>query len=150
MAGVELLHVPYKGGALAVTDLLGGRLSLMFANLTTVQPHIKSSKVRALAIGTAQRSLVAPELPTVAEAGVAGYEANNWNGVVAPAKTPRTTIDLLQREIQRIVAAPELRARLLQSAFEPVADTPESFRRYLESEHIKWSRVVREAGIKAE
>lgn len=150
MAGVELLHVPYKGGALAVTDLLGGRLSLMFANLTTVQPHIKSGKVRALAIGTAQRSLVAPELPTVAEAGVAGYEANNWNGVVAPAKTPRTTIDLLQREIQRIVAAPELRARLLQSAFEPVADTPESFRRYLESEHIKWSRVVREAGIKAE
>ena len=150
MAGVELLHVPYKGGALAVTDLLGGRLSLMFANLTTVQPHIKSSKVRALAIGTAQRSLVAPEVPTVAEAGVAGYEANNWNGVVAPAKTPRTTIDLLQREIQRIVAAPELRARLLQSAFEPVADTPESFRRYLESEHIKWSRVVREAGIKAE
>jgi len=150
MAGVELLHVPYKGGALAVTDLLGGRLSLMFANLTTVQPHIKSGKVCALAIGTAQRSLVAPELPTVAEAGVAGYEANNWNGVVAPAKTPRTTIDLLQREIQRIVAAPELRARLLQSAFEPVADTPESFRRYLESEHIKWSRVVREAGIKAE
>jgi len=150
MAGVELLHVPYKGGALAVTDLLGGRLSLMFANLTTVQPHIKSGKVRALAIGTAHRSLVAPELPTVAEAGVAGYEANNWNGVVAPAKTPRTTIDLLQREIQRIVAAPELRARLLQSAFEPVADTPESFRRYLESEHIKWSRVVREAGIKAE
>jgi tripartite-type tricarboxylate transporter receptor subunit TctC len=150
MAGIELLHVPYKGGALAVTDLLGGRLSLMFANLTTVQPHIKSGKVRALAIGTAQRSQVAPELPTVAEAGVAGYEANNWNGVVVPAKTPRPIIELLQREIQRIVAAPELRARLLQSAFEPVADTPEAFRRYLETERVKWGRVVHEAGIKPE
>ncbi len=150
MAGVELLHVPYKGGALAVTDLLGGRLALMFANLTTVQPHIKSGKLRALAIGTAQRSLVVPELPTVAEAGVPGYEANNWNGVVAPAATPRAVIERLQREIRTIVEAPELRSRLLQSAFEPVADTPEAFRRYLESERLKWGRVVREAGIKPE
>ena len=150
MAGVELLHVPYKGGALAVTDLLGGRLALMFANLTTVQPHIKSGKLRALAIGTAQRSLVVPELPTVAEAGVPGYEANNWNGVVAPAATPRAVIERLQREIRAIVEAPELRSRLLQSAFEPVADTPQAFRRYLESERLKWGRVVREAGIKPE
>ena len=150
MAAVELLHVPYKGGALAVTDLLGGRLALMFANLTTVQPHIKSGKLRALAIGTAQRSLVVPELPTVAEAGVPGYEANNWNGVVAPAATPRAVIERLQREIRAIVEAPELRSRLLQSAFEPVADTPQAFRRYLESERLKWGRVVREAGIKPE
>ena len=85
MAGIELVHVPYKGGAVAVTDLLGGRLTLMFANLTTVQQHIKTGRVRALAIGTAQRSLVVPELPTVAAAGVPGYEANNWNGMVAPA-----------------------------------------------------------------
>ena len=150
MAAVELLHVPYKGGALAVTDLLGGRLALMFANLTTVQLHIKSGKLRALAIGTAQRSLVVPELPTVAEAGVPGYEANNWNGVVAPAATPRAVIERLQREIRVIVEAPELRSRLLQSAFEPVADTPQAFRRYLESERLKWGRVVREAGIKPE
>jgi len=150
MAGVELLHVPYKGGALAVTDLLGGRLALMFANLTTVQPHIKSGKLRALAIGTAQRSLVVPELPTVAEAGVPGYEANNWNGVVVPGATPRAVIERLQREIRVIVEAPELRSRLLQSAFEPVADTAQAFRRYLESERLKWGRVVREAGIKPE
>ena len=150
MAAVELLHVPYKGGALAVTDLLGGRLALMFANLTTVQPHIKSGKLRALAIGTAQRSLVVPELLTIAEAGVPGYEANNWNGVVAPAATPRAVIERLQREIRVIVEAPELRSRLLQSAFEPVADTPQAFRRYLEAERLKWGRVVREAGIKPE
>jgi tripartite-type tricarboxylate transporter receptor subunit TctC len=150
MAGIELLHVPYKGGALAVTDLLGGRLALMFANLTTVQQHIKSGKLRALAIGTAQRSLVVPELPTVAEAGVPGYEANNWNGVVAPAGTPRLIIEQLQRAIRAIVEAPELRSRLLQTAFEPIADNPDMFKRYLETERIKWGRVVREAGIKPE
>lgn len=150
MAGVELLHIPYKGGALAVTDLLGGRLSLMFANLTTVQQHVKSGKVRALAIGTAQRSLVVPELPTVAEAGVPGYEANNWNGVVAPAATPRALIEQLQHEIRVIVDAPEMRGRLLQSAFEPVANSPAAFKHYLETEHAKWGRVVREVGIKPE
>lgn len=150
MAGVELLHVPYKGGAPAVTDLLGGRLSLMFANLTTVQQHIKAGRVRALAIGTAQRSLVMPELPTVAEAGVPGYEANNWNGVVAPAATPQALIERLQREIRAIVESPDLRARLLQSAFEPVADSPAAFKRYLETERVKWSKVVRDAGIKPE
>lgn len=150
MAGVELLHVPYKGGSLAVTDLLGGRLTMMFANLTTVQQHIKTGKVRALAIGTAQRSLVVPELPTVAEAGVAGYEANNWNGVVAPAAVPRAVIDRLQREIHAIVGAPDMRNRLLQTAFEPVADTPDAFRRYLDAERVKWGRVVREAGIRPE
>ena len=105
---------------------------------------------RSLAIGTAQRSQVAPELPTVAEAGVAGYEANNWNGVVAPAATPRAVVELLQREIRRVVAVPEMRTRLLQSAFEPVVDTPDAFRRYLQTERSKWSRVVREAGIKPE
>ncbi len=150
MAGVELLHVPYKGGSLAVTDLLGGRLSLMFANLTTVQQHIKAGKLRALAIGTAQRSLVVPELPTVAEAGVPGYEANNWNGIVAPAGTPRALIERLQRDIRAIVEVPEMHGRLLQSAFEPIADTPDAFKRYLESERQKWGRVVREAGIKPE
>ena len=150
MAGVELLHVPYKGGSLAVTDLLGGRLSLMFANLTTVQQHIKSGKVRALAIGTAQRSQVMPELPTVAEAGVPGYEANNWNGVVAPAATPRAVVERLQRAIRAIVEAAEPRGRLLQLAFEPVGDTPAAFARYLETERIKWSKVVHDAGIRPE
>ena len=150
MAGIQLVHVPYKGGSLAVNDLLGGRLQLMFANLTTVQPHIKSGRVRALAIGTARRSLIVPELPTVAEAGVPGYEANNWNGVVAPAGTPRAAIERLQREIRVIVNGPDLRDKLLAAAFEPIADTPAEFARYLASERIKWGRVVKEAGIKPE
>ena len=150
MAGIELVHVPYKGGSLAVTDLLGGRLTLMFANLTTVQSHIKTGRVRALAIGTAQRSLVVPELPTVAAAGVPGYEANNWNGMVAPAGTPRALIDRLQREIKAAIDAPELREKLLQNAFEPIADTPAEFARYLAAERVKWGKVVRDAHVKPE
>ena len=150
LAGIEVVHVPYKGGSLAVTDLLGGRLALMFANLTTVQAHVKSSKVRALAIGTAQRSLVVPELPTVAESGVPGYEANNWNGVVVPAGTPRTAIERLQREIKAIVNVSDMREKLLAAAFEPVADTPAEFGRYLASERTKWGKVVIDAGVKPE
>ena len=150
MAAIELVHVPYKGGAVAVTDLLGGRLALMFANLTTVQQHIRSGKVRALAIGTAQRSLVVPDLPTVAEAGVPGYEANNWNGVVVPAGTPRAVVARLQREIKAIVNTPEVRERLLATAFEPIADTPPEFTRYLALERVKWARVVKDAGVKPE
>ena len=150
MARIELVHVPYKGGSVAVTDLLGGRLTLMFANLTTVQQHIKTGKVRALAIGTAQRSLVLPELPTVAEAGVPGYEANNWNGMVAPAGTPRAVIERLQREIKAIVNAPDMREKLLQNAFEPIADTPGEFARYLAAERVKWAKVVREGNVRPE
>jgi tripartite-type tricarboxylate transporter receptor subunit TctC len=150
MAGIELVHVPYKGGSLAVTDLLGGRLTLMFANLTTVQSHIKTGRVRALAIGTAQRSLVVPDLPTVAAAGVPGYEANNWNGMVAPAATPRAVIERLRREIKAVVDAPDMREKLLQSAFEPIADTPAEFARYLASERVKWGKVVRDAHVKPE
>jgi tripartite-type tricarboxylate transporter receptor subunit TctC len=150
MAGIELLHVPYKGGSVAVTDLLGGRLTLMFANLTTIQSHIKTGKVRALAIGTAQRSLIVPELPTVAEAGVTGYEANNWNGVVVPAGTPRTVVERLQREIKAIVNAPDMRDKLFAAAFEPIADTPAEFARYLAAERVKWAKVVTDAGVKPE
>ena len=150
MAGIELVHVPYKGGSLAVTDLLGGRLTLMFANLATAQSHIKTGRLRALAIGTAQRSLVVPELPTVAAAGVPGYEANNWNGMVAPAGTPRAVIERLQHEIKAIVDAPDMREKLLQSAFEPIADTPAEFTRYLAAERVKWGKVVRTANVKPE
>ena len=150
MAGIELVHVPYKGGAVAVTDLIGGRLTLMFANLTTVQGHIKAGRVRALAIGTAQRSLVMPDLPTVAAAGVPGYEANNWNGVVAPAGTPRTVVERLQRAIKLAVDAPDLREKLLQNAFEPIADTPGEFARYLAAERVKWAKVVRQADVRPE
>lgn len=150
MAGIDVVHVPYKGGALAVTDMLGGRLTFIFANLTTAQPHIRSGKLRALGIGTEKRSIIMPELPTIAEGGVPGYEANNWNGVIAPRGTPRATVDKLQRDIAVIVAMPDIREKLLAAAFEPIADTPAQFSRYLDTERVKWGKVVRDAGVKPE
>lgn len=150
MAGVDAVHVPYKGGAPAVTDLVAGRLSLMMANLTTAQPHIRSGRLRALGIGTKERSPLFPELPTIAESGVPGYEANNWNGVVVPAGTPRAVIQLLHREITAVLREPVVVDRMARSGLEPIGDTPDQFARYLRSEVEKWGRLVKTAGIKAE
>jgi tripartite-type tricarboxylate transporter receptor subunit TctC len=150
MAGVSAVHVPYKGGAPAVADLVGGRLSLMMANLTTAQPHIRSARLRALGIGTKTRSRLFPELPTIAESGVPGYEANNWNGVVAPAKTPKAVIERLNREIIAVLKEPQVSERMAKSALEPIGDTPAEFARYLRAEADKWSKLVKAAGIKAE
>lgn len=150
MAGVSAVHVPYKGGAPAVADLVAGRLSLMMANLTTAQPHIRSGRLRALGIGTQSRSKLFPELPTIAESGVPGYEANNWNGVVAPAGTPKAVIERLHREIAAILKEPVIADRMAKSALEPIGDTPAEFARYLKAEADKWGKLVKKAGIRAE
>lgn len=150
MAGVEAVHVPYKGGAPAVTDLVAGRLSLMMANLTTAQPHIRSGRLRGLGIGTKSRSRLFPELPTIAESGVPGYEANNWNGVVVPARTPRAVVERLHREIAAVLKEPAIADRMAKSALEPIGDTPAEFARYLKAEADKWGKLVKAAGIRAE
>ncbi|HYC48323.1 MAG TPA: tripartite tricarboxylate transporter substrate binding protein [Burkholderiales bacterium] len=150
MAGLDLVHVPYKGGAPAVADLVAGRLHLMMANLTTAQPHIRAGRLRGLGVGTAKRTPLFPELPTIAEAGVAGYEANNWNGVVVPRNTPRAVIERLHREIVAALNEPETAKRLLGLGLEPIGDTPAEFTHYLGSEAVKWGRLVRSAGIKPE
>jgi tripartite-type tricarboxylate transporter receptor subunit TctC len=150
MTGVNVQHVPYKGGAPAVTDLVGGRLALMMANLTTAQPHIRAGRLRGLGVGTKARSPLFPEMPTVAESGVPGYEANNWNGVVAPSGTPRAVIERLHREIVAVLKEPAIAERLAGAGLEPIGDTPEQFARYLRSEADKWGRLVKSAGIKAE
>jgi len=150
MAGVEALHVPYKGGAPAVADLVAGRLNMMMANLTTAQPHIRSGKLRGLGVGKAKRSPLFPEMPTIAEAGVKGYEANNWNGVVAPAGTPRAIIEKLHREIVATLQEPAIAGRMAKAGLEPVGDTPAQFAQYLKAEAAKWGRLVKTAGIKAE
>lgn len=147
MARVEATHVPYKGGAPAVADLVAGRLSFMMANLTTAQPHVRGGRLRGLAVGTAKRSVVFPELPTVAESGVPGYEATNWNGIVAPARTPRTVIDRLQGEIAAGLKDPALADRMLKAGLEPIGDTPEAFARYLAEEAGKWGKLVKSARI---
>jgi tripartite-type tricarboxylate transporter receptor subunit TctC len=150
MAGVDVAHVPYKGGAPAVADLVAGRLHLMMANLTTAQPHIRAGKLRGLGVGKAKRSPLFPEMPTIAEAGVKGYEANNWNGVVAPAGTPRAVIDRLHRDIVATLQEPAIAERMLKAGLEPVGDTPAEFAQYLQSEAAKWGRLVKTAGIKPE
>ncbi|MEK6592981.1 MAG: tripartite tricarboxylate transporter substrate binding protein [Pseudomonadota bacterium] len=150
MAGVDAVHVPYKGGAPAVADLVGGRLNLMMANLTTAQPHIRAGRLRALGVGTKKRTPLFPEMPTLAEAGVPGYEANNWNGMVAPRGTPRAVIERLYREVAAVLKEPLTTERLAAGGLEPIGDTPAEFARYLKAEAGKWGRLVKTAGIKAE
>ncbi len=150
MADVDALHVPYKGGAPAVADLVAGRLNMMMANLTTAQPHIRAGKLRGLGVGKAKRSPLFPEMPTVAEAGLKGYEANNWNGVVAPAGTPRAVIQRLHKDIVATLQEPAIQDRMAKAGLEPVGDTPAEFAQYLKSEAAKWGKVVKSAGIKAE
>jgi tripartite-type tricarboxylate transporter receptor subunit TctC len=150
MAGLDAQHVPYKGGAPAVTDLVAGRVHFMMANLTTAQPHIRAGRLRGLGVGTRVRSPLFPEMPTIAEAGLPGYEANNWNGIVAPKKTPRAVIDRLHREIVQVVSDPVTAKRLAGQGLEPIGDTPAEFAQYLKSEAAKWGKVIKAAGIKPE
>jgi len=150
MAGVEAVHVPYKGGAPAVADLIGGRLDFMMANLTTAQPHIRAGQLRALGVGRKERTPLFPGLPTLAEAGVPGYEANNWNGMVAPRGTARAVVELLHKEVVAVLGEPAVAERLLRAGLEPIGDTPAGFSKYLKTEADKWEKVVKSAGIRAE
>jgi tripartite-type tricarboxylate transporter receptor subunit TctC len=150
MAGVEATHVPYKGGAPAVADLVAGRLAFMMANLTTAQPHVRAGRLRGLAVGTARRSVLFPDLPTIAESGVPGYEATNWNGIVAPARTPLAIVERLQGEIAAALKEPALADRMLKAGLEPIGDTPAAFARYLSGEAAKWGQLVKTARIQAQ
>ena len=150
MADVDALHVPYKGGAPAVADLVAGRLNMMMANLTTAQPHIRASMARALSVGRAKRRPLLREMPTVAEPELKGYEANNWNGVVAPAGTPRAVIQRLHKDIVATLQESAIQDRMAKAGLEPVGDTPAEFAQYLKFEAAKWGKVVKTAGIKAE
>jgi tripartite-type tricarboxylate transporter receptor subunit TctC len=148
--GIALLHVPYKGGSLAVADLIAGRVNLSMANLTTALPHLRAGRLRGLAIGTSARSPLLPDMPTIAEAGVAGYEANNWNGIVVPRATPPRVVDALHAAIDAVLREPATRERIAAAGLDVVNDTPPQFARYLRSEGTKWGKVVKEAGIRAE
>jgi tripartite-type tricarboxylate transporter receptor subunit TctC len=150
MAGVDAVHVPYKGGAPAVTDLVAGRLHLAMANLTTAQPHIRAGRLRGLGVGTKARTPLFPEMPTISESGVPGYEANNWNGIVAPKKTARAIVERLQREVVAVLADPATAKRLAAQGLEPIGDTPVQFAQYLKDEAAKWGKLVKTAGIKPE
>ncbi len=150
MAGIDLLHVPYKGVGNAVTDLLGGQVQVMVAPTQSVAGHIKSGKLRALAVTGAKRSPSLPDLPTIAEAGVPGYEAVGWFGLMAPAGTPREVVTMLNREINRILQLPDVKSRLLELGAEPAAMSPEQFLDFIRSDNAKWDKLIKERGIVVE
>ena len=147
MAGVDLLHVPYKGSGLAMPDVIAGRVSMMFDNMPGAMPHIRAGTLRAIAVTGLGRSSALPEVPTVAESGVPGYESLSWSGIAVPAGTPRDVVARLNREINAILAAPEMRQKLADQGAEAVGGTPEAFAEHAKRERDKWSRVIREASI---
>ena len=150
MAGIEMVHIPYKGSTLAHPDLLSGRTSLMFDTVAAINAQVKSDKVRALAVTTAKRSAAAPDVPTMAEAGMPGYETSTWGGILAPAGTPKAVIAKLNLEINKALNAPDVRQRLQEAGIEVGGGTPQQFTDFIQSEMVKWAKVAKDAGIQPE
>lgn len=150
LTGTQLTHVPYKGAAPAIQDVLGGHVQLMFDNVSSAIPNIQAGRVRALGVASLKRYPGLPDLPTIAEAGVPGYETTVWLAFFAPAKTPPAVLQKLTAEIQAAVASPAYRSRLQALEIQPVTSTPEQLTGYLKAELAKWNKVVRDAGIKPE
>ena len=146
MAKVELTHIPYKGSAPAVSDLLGNQIAIMFDNMPSVIPHVRSGKLRAIAISTAKRSPELPDVPTIAEAGVPGYEAMSWFGLFAPAATPKPVLDKLSTALSKVLANPEVQKKISAQGGETVNETPAQFAAFIRSETTKWGKVVKESG----
>lgn len=149
-AGIDVVHVPYKGQAPATTDLLGGQITYMFNNPITALPHIKSGKMRALGVSTPARFSGLPDVPTVAESGLPGFAVGFWLGPLAPAGTPRAVIDKLNREMVRMLRSPEVVERLSPMGLEILATSPDEFARVIKADVAKWAKVVKDAGIKAD
>jgi tripartite-type tricarboxylate transporter receptor subunit TctC len=147
MTGTELLHIPYKGSGAAMPDLISGRVSMMFENMPGVVGYIKAGKVKVLAVTGQQRTPALPDVKTVAEAGVPGYESLSWSGIAAPAGTPPEVVARLNREINTILANPEMKQKLAEQGADAVGGTPEAFSAHIARERQKWSKVVRDAAI---
>jgi tripartite-type tricarboxylate transporter receptor subunit TctC len=150
MTQTNITHVPYKGSAPAVTDLIGGQVQVMFDNTPNVLPHVRAGKLKALGVSTKARTPLAPEVPSVDEAGVPGYDVSVWFGVLTVAGTPREIVQRLNGEMVKILASPEIRERFGKTGVQVVAGTPEHFSQFLKGEVDRWARVVREANIKAD
>jgi tripartite-type tricarboxylate transporter receptor subunit TctC len=146
MAKVDMQHVPYKGSAPAVTDLLGNQIGIMFDNMPSAIQHVRSGKLRPLAVTTAKRSPELPNVPTIAESGVPGYEATSWFGLFAPAGTPAPIVAQLNKAIVKVLGQADVKKKLAEQGAEPVAETPEQFAAFIQKEAVKWGKVVRESG----
>jgi len=149
-AGVRFNHVPYKGGAPAINELLGGHVKALFSLALAATPHLRSGKLKGLAVSSGQRSAVAPELPTVAESGYPGFEVVGWFGILAPAKTPPAIVAKLHDEIVRVLKMPDTRQRLASQGADVVASAPDEFAAYIKSETERWAKVIKTAGIRVE
>jgi tripartite-type tricarboxylate transporter receptor subunit TctC len=150
MTRVQMVHVPYKSGGPALIDLLGGQVSLMFPSMPAALPYVKAGKLRALGVTTSRRSSAAPDVPTISESGLPGYESDTWYGVLAPAGTSREILTLLNTEIVKSLQTPDMRERLSRLGLEPAGTTPDQFFAYLKAETAKWGKVINEAGIRAD
>jgi tripartite-type tricarboxylate transporter receptor subunit TctC len=149
-AGIQVTQIPFKGGGQLATALLGGHVSFSMDGLTAQLPHVRAGQLRALAVTGARRSSSLPDIPTIAEAGVPGYEFNGWTGLAAPAGTPKEVVARLHAEIAKIAATPEARAWFETSGSEAGIQTPEAFGEFIRAEHAKWGQVIRDAGIRIE
>lgn len=150
MAKVNMVHVPYKGEANAISDLLGNQIPVMFGNLPSLLPHIKSGKLRAIAVSSLTRSSAAPDIPTVAESGLPGFEALTWFGMFVPTGTPQPIVDRLNAEVKKSLAAPDVHAKLAQQGLTPGGGTSAELKAYMQREVPKWAGLLRNANIKAE
>ena len=148
--GTRITHVPYKGGGPAMIDLMGGQIHLIFATAASAVGAIKSGKINALAVTTLKRSPLVPDLPTIAETGLKGFEANNWYGIVVPARTPRAIIDRLNKDVSTALLTPSIKELLFKQGLDVAPESPEAFGAYIKSETVKWAKVVKAAGLKAE
>ena len=148
--GTKIVHVPYKGGGPAMIDLMGGQIQLIFATAASAVGAIKSGKINALAVTTLKRSPLVPDLPTVAETGLKGFEANNWYGIMVPAKTPRAIVNRLNKDVSTALLTPQIKELLFKQGLDVAPESPEAFGAYIKSEHTKWAKVVKAAGLKAE
>jgi tripartite-type tricarboxylate transporter receptor subunit TctC len=150
MAGVDMQHIPYKGSPAALQDVVSGQVTMTFDNITTAWPLAKAGKLRALAVTTAKRSPIAPDVPTLAEAGLAGYEIGSWQGVFAPAGTPVDVVKRLNTEIVKIINMPDVREKLVSLGAEPVGNTPDEFAALVKGEVVKWAAVVKQSGARVD
>jgi len=149
MAGIDIVHVPYKGTAPSITDLIAGRIQILFIGLAPVMPHIKTGRLKAIAVASARKSSLVPDLPTMADS-VPGFESTVWNGFAAPAATPAAIVKRLQTETSRVLAQSDTRERLLAMGFEPMGNTPDEFRQYVRSQMKSSAKIVTEVGIRAD
>ena len=150
MAGIDITHVPYKGGAAALTEIIGGQVQLYFGSVSATQPHAKAGKIRPIAVTGLKRTQAAPEVPTIDEAGVPGYDAAGWWGILAPAKTPADRVNKLNAEIVAMLGSADTQRRMREMGFDPAAGDAAYFERYVRTEIDKWARVIKLSGARAD